>query len=194
MRPLRPATDHRLGKPLPHQLANRPQPPPPATLARPLIPTTCVIGMLCGISPGFPRLSPTRGQVSYVLLTRAPLYSSPCGDFLVRLACVRHAASVDSEPGSNSRLKLGSPAGLACERITCEFPLPVHFRREMIVPPAILMNQDLPAGQNVSLSIWTLILEGFGPIDVACSTQLSKSFVSRRRRGSPIGKGWKAYA
>ena len=25
--------------------------------------------------------------------------------FLVRLACVRHAASVDSEPGSNSRLK-----------------------------------------------------------------------------------------
>ncbi len=40
-----------------------------------------------------------------MLLTRAPLYSSPCGDFLVRLACVRHAASVDSEPGSNSRLK-----------------------------------------------------------------------------------------
>ena len=28
--------------------------------------------------------------------------------FLVRLACVRHAASVDSEPGSNSRLKLFS--------------------------------------------------------------------------------------
>src|ERR1700678_126315 len=25
--------------------------------------------------------------------------------FLVRLACVRHAASVDSEPGSNSHLK-----------------------------------------------------------------------------------------
>src|SRR5439155_24642406 len=62
-------------------------------------------GRSCGISPGFPRLSPTRRQVSHVLLTRAPLYSSPCGDFLVRLACVRHAASVDSEPGSNSRLK-----------------------------------------------------------------------------------------
>ena len=28
-----------------------------------------------------------------------------CYHFLVRLACVRHAASVDSEPGSNSRLK-----------------------------------------------------------------------------------------
>jgi hypothetical protein len=40
-----------------------------------------------------------------VLLTRTPLYSRSCPRFLVRLACVRHAASVDSEPGSNSRLK-----------------------------------------------------------------------------------------
>src|SRR5690242_21350471 len=61
--------------------------------------------MLCGISPGFPRLSPTEGQVSHVLLTRTPLYSRSCPRFPVRLACVRHAASVDSEPGSNSRLK-----------------------------------------------------------------------------------------
>ena len=49
--------------------------------------------------------------------------------FLVRLACVRHAASVDSEPGSNSRLKpdvgLGRPTtsaplrdrGLSCEYV-----------------------------------------------------------------------------
>ncbi len=40
-----------------------------------------------------------------MLLTRAPLYLSPEGDFRVRLACLRHAASVDSEPGSNSRYK-----------------------------------------------------------------------------------------
>jgi hypothetical protein len=40
-----------------------------------------------------------------VLLTRAPLYSLPEGNFRVRLACLRHAASVDSEPGSNSRYK-----------------------------------------------------------------------------------------
>ena len=32
-RPLRPATDHRLGRPLPHQPANRPQPPPKAACA-----------------------------------------------------------------------------------------------------------------------------------------------------------------
>ena len=37
-----------------------------------------------------------------MLLTRLPLYSQDCSHFLVRLACVRHAASVDSEPGSNS--------------------------------------------------------------------------------------------
>ena len=43
-----------------------------------------------------------RGQITYVLLTRAPLYSLPEGNFLVRLACVKHAASVHSEPGSNS--------------------------------------------------------------------------------------------
>jgi hypothetical protein len=45
-----------------------------------------------------------------VLLTRAPLYSPALSclsaRFLVRLACVRHAASVRSEPGSNSPLKL----------------------------------------------------------------------------------------
>ena len=41
----------------------------------------------------------------HVLLTRTPLYSLDCSSFLVRLACVRRAASVDSEPGSNSHLK-----------------------------------------------------------------------------------------
>ncbi len=40
-----------------------------------------------------------------MLLTRPPLYSPPEGDFLVRLACVKHAASVYSEPGSNSPIQ-----------------------------------------------------------------------------------------
>ena len=39
-----------------------------------------------------------------MLLTRSPL-SHPLLDNRVRLACVRHAASVDSEPGSNSHVK-----------------------------------------------------------------------------------------
>jgi hypothetical protein len=103
VRPLRPATDHCLGGPLPRQLANRPRPPLPAYCC--FDPQEFHPRMLCGISPGFPELSPTRRQVSHVLLTRSPLYSRGCPRFLVRLACVRHAASVDSEPGSNSRLK-----------------------------------------------------------------------------------------
>ena len=36
--------------------------------------------------------------------------------FRVRLACVRHAASVDSEPGSNSHVKF---AGCSCEQRNC---------------------------------------------------------------------------
>ena len=97
MRPLRPATDLRLGEPLPHQLANQPRPPPKADCSFDL-------AMLCGISPGFPELFPTQGQV---VTCYSPGRHCTQGllPFLVRLACVRHAASVDSEPGSNSRLK-----------------------------------------------------------------------------------------
>ena len=49
-------------------------------------------------------LSPSKGQVAYALLTRSPLgiYRNK---FPVRLACVRHAASVRPEPGSNSPIK-----------------------------------------------------------------------------------------
>ncbi len=61
--------------------------------------------IVCGISTGFPVLFPTPRQITHVLLTRAPLYSQTEVCFLARLACVRHAASVDSEPGSNSQNK-----------------------------------------------------------------------------------------
>ena len=58
-------------------------------------------GDVCGISPSFPGLSPTVGQVPYVFLSRPPLLRgrSPTA---ARLACVRHTASVHPEPGSNS--------------------------------------------------------------------------------------------
>ena len=56
---------------------------------------------LCGINVRFQTVSHSERQVPHVLLTRPPLAlnrSSP----LVRLACVRRAASVRPEPGSNS--------------------------------------------------------------------------------------------
>ena len=67
----------------------------------------CGTVRLCGISSRFQLLSPCVRQVTHALLTRPPLSikSSTRRSRLmcsVRLACVRHAASVRPEPGSNS--------------------------------------------------------------------------------------------
>src|SRR5690554_4634467 len=56
-----------------------------------------------GINPRFRELSPCKGQVAYALRTRAPLSPARRRD-TVRLACIRPAASVHPEPGSNSPL------------------------------------------------------------------------------------------
>ena len=64
-------------------------------------------GDIRGISLPFGRLSPWGGQVAYVLLTRAPLASGGGRNLhpdAARLACVKPAASVHPEPGSNSSL------------------------------------------------------------------------------------------
>ncbi len=106
--PLRPATDRRLGRPLPYQLANRTRAHPEATGPEgspPFQEPTCVGKSTCGITPGFPGLSPTSGQVTHALLTRSPLVY-PRRGLTARLACVRHAASVHSEPGSNSPVEI----------------------------------------------------------------------------------------
>src|SRR5579872_2281239 len=60
--PLRPATDRRLGRPLPHQLANRPRTPPSAgLLAKPLSSPRSRWESVCGLTPRFRELSPTNG-------------------------------------------------------------------------------------------------------------------------------------
>jgi hypothetical protein len=77
-----------------------------------------------------------------VLLTRSPLYSRGCPLFLVRLACVRHAASVDSEPGSNSRLKPVPPprrveGEAICPRLeNCGQTLYFYFVRSLDLYPS----------------------------------------------------------
>src|SRR6201988_1948698 len=57
--------------------------------------------VLSGIRPSFPGLSQSAGQITHVLLTRSPLESLRRA-LSVRLACVKHAASVRPEPESNS--------------------------------------------------------------------------------------------
>ena len=72
----------------------------------PLIICGCPLMMLCGISSRFQLLSPSERQVTHALLTRPPLSSQKqAPNCSVRLACVRHAASVRPEPGSNSLYK-----------------------------------------------------------------------------------------
>ena len=66
-----------------------------------------------GITRRFHRLSPGKGLVAYALRTRAPLSGSR-RTLPVRLACIRPAASVHPEPGSNSSLYY------CC---TCKFPV-----------------------------------------------------------------------
>ena len=69
----------------------------------PLVPRRCLLGTLCGISSRFQLLSPSVRQVAHALLARPPLtWQKQAPVKSVRLACVRHAASVRPEPGSNS--------------------------------------------------------------------------------------------
>ena len=58
-------------------------------------------GVISGIRPRFRSLSRSEGQITHVLLTRSPLVY-PRRSLTARLACVKHAASVRPEPGSNS--------------------------------------------------------------------------------------------
>ena len=70
--------------------------------------------LLCGISVRFQTLSPATRQISHALLTRSPLFILvQVPRFVARLACIRHAASVRPEPGSNSHLKFTSSNELA---------------------------------------------------------------------------------
>ena len=89
-RPLKPDTDRRLGKPLPYQLANQPRALPQAK--------NHFTRKHMGYQQSFPTVVPLLRVDSHVLLTRPPLELKT----LVRLACVRHTASVHPEPGSNS--------------------------------------------------------------------------------------------
>ena len=140
--PLRPATDHRLGEPLPHQLANQTRAHLPAIACkqRPsFLPPPCGGGSTFGISIPFGMLSPTGGQVAHALLTRSPLslFGSKLPRDFVRLACIRHAASVHPEPGSNSPFDLALTHDLRLNFIL------------VIVIPRILFSQIIDVSCSV---------------------------------------------
>ena len=98
---------HGLGEPLPHQLANAPRVHPSAEACASFPLQAMRLEDLCGFSIRFRMLSPSDGQVTHVLLTRPPLTSEVQAlRRFARLACIRHAASVRPEPGSNSHEKI----------------------------------------------------------------------------------------
>ena len=107
-RPLRSATDRRFGGPLPRQLPNQtrahPIPPEFFTLSHA---APCAYAVLAAVSSCYPpvwgrsptRYSPVRRSVKPSSFRRNLM------ECFARLACVKHAASVHPEPGSNSLIK-----------------------------------------------------------------------------------------
>ena len=95
-------------------------------------------GAVRGIVPGFPGVSPTFGQVAHVLLTRSPLYWVPEGTVLARLACVRHAASVRPEPGSNSPYE---------NLVECARPKPVRTP-DLVERRSPVESEDRPGSRS----------------------------------------------
>ena len=70
--------------------------------------TTLTRTGVSGITWYFYQLSPSEGYVTHVLLTSPP-FSGKQASPTIRLACLRRAASVRSEPGSNSPWLFISP-------------------------------------------------------------------------------------
>ena len=95
-RPLRPANHRRLGGPLPHQQAKGTQTHPPAIN----LSTRRFYPVLAPVSKSCPRLK-GRSSTRYSPVRHFNHFRR---SFLVRLACVKHAASVRPEPGSNSQV------------------------------------------------------------------------------------------
>ncbi|SPD44546.1 protein of unknown function [Cupriavidus taiwanensis] len=129
-RPLRPATDRRLGGPLPHQLANQTSAAPVARgLAVPAF-TLRSYAVLANLSTSYPPRQGTFRCITHPFATRRQAEARAA----VRLACVRHAASVQSEPGSNSSVQsLCGPEGprsfersLTLRKLTDQIRRPGH--------------------------------------------------------------------
>ena len=100
--PLRPATRRRLGRPLPHQQADRPRAHPTPKKLSTMASKPSSYPVLDPVSQAYPEVQ-GRSPTCYSPVRHS---STPASRSLsVRLACVKHAASVHPEPGSNSPQK-----------------------------------------------------------------------------------------
>ena len=128
--------------------------------------------MLCGINLPFGRLFPSMRQVAHVLLTRPPLEKLR-RTFLARLACVKHAASVQSEPESNSPVQICSK-DLRWTEIRISKFLPVRY--SLVNEPHRFTRREAvvyAASFSLSTSFFSF----------------SRKFFSRPRRGNSLARG-----
>ena len=99
--PLRPATRRRLGRPLPHQQADRPRAHPTPQKLSTMTPTPWSYVVLDPVSQAYPTVR-GRSPTCYSPVRHSSTHHQKVVGLSVRLACVKHAASVRPEPGSNS--------------------------------------------------------------------------------------------
>ena len=151
---LKPATDRRLGEPLPHQLANQTRVHPvPKKLFTQYHAVSCAYAVLAVISNCYPpvqgrlptRYSPVRHSVYLSSTRRLPLSS------FVRLACVRHAASVHPEPGSNSHVHIFYLTRLCRVLVKKRF-----FNRRLIELPLIFSSKLSLANLSLVYCVWVV--------------------------------------
>ena len=107
--PLRSATDRRFGGPLPRQLANQTRvhliPPEFLPLHHAVLWSYAVLAVISNCCPPVQGRLPTRYSPVRHSVTKTSFRRNQLKCF-VRLACVKHAASVHPEPGSNSHVKM----------------------------------------------------------------------------------------
>ena len=108
--------------------------------------------------------------------------------FLVRLACVRHAASVDSEPGSNSRLKPD-----VCRRVVGRLPSPhiqgslqkpLWFQQRGMAPPFSFAFFGSKPEETKTIVVYLVRSLGLMPESVSHDWHVQPS-CQRPNRGPP---------
>ena len=143
--PLKPATDRRLGSPLHHQQANQVQAHPRAPEFSRLVLQPSSYGVLAEVSLCCPPLQCTFPRVTHQCATL--LSNSKLLNNTVQLACVKPAASVRSEPGSNSHIKFNP----ACHYFTLK-----NFLRFLNIQTLYLLYENIPS--TYPLVLFTLFL------------------------------------
>ena len=139
-----------------------------------------------GINPNFSGLFPCGRQVAYALRTRAPV-SRMQAPSTPRLACVRPAASVHPEPGSNSPLYRRSlklfcslAQGLSC----AIFPKKIYLKTSVSLYACFpVLSFSVPSRQRTR-GLPSACIVHPRPPPVACITSSSLSFTPSLRFGS----------